>query len=280
MSMMLKRFAFIFLIFSILTGCASDNKKPDEPEKTELEYYSDAQELMDTEQYFQAIKELSALESFYPFGRYAEQAKLELMFNYMALDDYTNAHSTAERFLRLHPRHPKVDYAYYVRGLSTYYMTRGFFDSFVAIDRAERDMAIMQDAFKEFDELLTKFPNSPYAADARQRMIHLRDYLARHEIFAARYLIRRQAFAAAANRGQFIVTRFQGSSAVPEGLAIMVESYQKLGLDDLAKDTLQVLVSNYPNYENLDENKQLIIEDVHSNDQRSFLNILTFGLLG
>lgn len=278
--MMLKRFAFVLLFFSILTGCASDEKKPDEPEKTELEYYSDAQELMDTEQYFQAIKELSALENFYPFGRYAEQAKLELMFNYMELDDHTNAHATAERFLRLHPRHPKVDYAYYVRGLSTYYMTRGFFDAFVAIDRAERDMAIMEDAFREFNDFLNRFPNSPYAADARQRMIHLRDYLAKHEVYAARYLIRRQAFAAAANRGQFIVSRFQGSSVVPEGLAIMIESYQKLGLNDLANDTLQVLVTNYPDYPKLDGNKQLVIEDVHSNDQRSFLNILTFGLLG
>ena len=278
--MMLKRFSFILLITAILAGCASDEKKPDEPEKSELEYYSDAQELMDTEQYFQAIKELSALENYYPFGRYAEQAKLELMFNYMALDDHTNAHATAERFLRLHPRHPKVDYAYYVRGLSTYYMTRGFFDSFVSIDRAERDMAIMEDSYREFSELISKFPGSPYAADARQRMIHLRDYLARHEVFAARYLIRRQAFAAAANRGQFIVTRFQGSSVVPEGLAIMVESYQKMGMQDLANDTLQVLVSNYPDYSMLDENKQLIIEDVHSNDERSFLNILTFGLLG
>jgi len=278
--MMLKRFTFIALLLSLLAGCASDEKKPDEPEKSELEYYSNAQELMDSEQHFQALKELSALENYYPFGRYAEQAKLELMYNYMALDDYTNAHATAERFIRLHPRHPKVDYAYYVRGLSTYYMTRGFFDSFVAIDRAERDMAIMEDSYRELNELIVKFPSSPYAIDARQRMIHLRDYLARHEVFAARYLIRRQAFAAAANRGQFIVTRFQGSSVVPEGLAIMVESYQKLGLQDLADDTLKVLVSNYPDYAMLDDNQQLIIEDVHSNDERSFLNILTFGLLG
>ena len=278
--MMLKRFTFIALLLSLLAGCASDEKKPDEPEKSELEYYSNAQELMDSEQHFQALKELSALENYYPFGRYAEQAKLELMYNYMALDDYTNAHATAERFIRLHPRHPKVDYAYYVRGLSTYYMTRGFFDSFVAIDRAERDMAIMEDSYRELNELIVKFPSSPYAIDARQRMIHLRDYLARHEVFAARYLIRRQAFAAAANRGQFIVTRFQGSSVVPEGLAIMVESYQKLGLQDLADDTLKVLVSNYPDYGMLDDNQQLIIEDVHSNDERSFLNILTFGLLG
>jgi outer membrane protein assembly factor BamD len=277
---MLKRFFLIFIILGLFTGCASDEKKPDEPEKTELEYYGDAQEMMDNEQHFQAIKELSALENYYPFGRYAEQAKLELMFNYMALDDHTNAHATAERFLRLHPRHPKVDYAYYVRGLSTYYMTRGFFDSFVAIDRAERDMAIMQDAYRELNALVTKFPNSPYAADARQRMIHVRDYLARSEVYAARYLIRRQAFAAAANRGQYIVTRFQGSSVVPEGLAIMIESYQKLGMQDLADDTLKVLVSNYPDYAMLDEKKQLIIEDVHSNDERSFLNILTFGLLG
>lgn len=278
--MMLKRFTFIALLLSLLAGCASDEKKPDEPEKSELEYYSNAQELMDSEQHFQALKELSALENYYPFGRYAEQAKLELMYNYMALDDYTNAHATAERFIRLHPRHPKVDYAYYVRGLSTYYMTRGFFDSLVAIDRAERDMAIMEDSYRELNELIVKFPSSPYAVDARQRMIHLRDYLARHEVFAARYLIRRQAFAAAANRGQFIVTRFQGSSVVPEGLAIMVESYQKLGLQDLADDTLKVLVSNYPDYAMLDDNQQLIIEDVHSNDERSFLNILTFGLLG
>jgi len=278
--MMLKRFTFIALLLSLLAGCASDEKKPDEPEKSELEYYSNAQELMDSEQHFQALKELSALENYYPFRRYAEQAKLELMYNYMALDDYTNAHATAERFIRLHPRHPKVDYAYYVRGLSTYYMTRGFFDSFVAIDRAERDMAIMEDSYRELNELIVKFPSSPYAIDARQRMIHLRDYLARHEVFAARYLIRRQAFAAAANRGQFIVTRFQGSSVVPEGLAIMVESYQKLGLQDLADDTLKILVSNYPDYAMLDDNQQLIIEDVHSNDERSFLNILTFGLLG
>ncbi|GAA3941949.1 outer membrane protein assembly factor BamD [Litoribacillus peritrichatus] len=278
--MMLKRFSFIIVLFALLAGCSSDDKKPDEPEKTELEYYSDAQELMDTEQHFQAIKELSDLENYYPFGRYAEQAKLELMFNYIRLDDYTNAHATAERFLRLHPRHPKVDYAYYVRALSTYYMTRGFFDSFISIDRAERDMGIIEDAFTEFSEFLSKYPKSQYAVDARQRMLHLRDYLANHEIYAARYLIRRQAFAAAANRGKYIVTRFQGTTAVPEGLAIMVESYQKLGLDDLANDSLSVLVANYPDYKDLDENGQLNIKDVHSNDQRSFLNILTFGLLG
>ena len=278
--MMLKRFSILIVLIAILSGCASDDKKPDEPEKSELEYYSSAQELMNNEQYFQAIKELSALEYYYPFGRYAEQAKLELLFNYMRLDDFTSAHATAERFLRLHPRHPKVDYAYYVRALSTYYMTRGFFDSFISIDRAERDMGIIEDAFHEFTELLTKFPNSQYAIDSRQRMLHLRDYLANHEIYAARYLIRRQAFAAAANRGKQIVTRFQGTTAVPEGLAIMVESYQKLGLQDLADDSLSILLANYPNYKKLNNDGQLIIDDVHSNDQRSFLNILTFGLLG
>ena len=279
--MMLKRFSFLLIIFTLLAGCAStDDEKPDEPEKTELEYYSDAQEQMDNGQYFQAIKDLSALENYYPFGRYAEQAKLELLYNYMALDDFTNAHATAERFIRLHPRHPKVDYAYYVRGLATYKLTKGFLDDYVDINRAERDMAIIEDAFREFTELLTKFPESSYAFDARQRMLHLKHYLSQHEIIAARYLIRRQAFAAAANRGQFLVANFQGAEAVPEGLAIMVESYQKLGLQDLAADTLNTLKTNYPDYEKLNEQGELEIEDVHSHDQRSFINILTFGLLG
>ena len=145
---------------------------------------------------------------------------------------------------------------------------------------AERDILPAKNAYRAFSQLTAKFPNSQYAADARQRLIFLRNLLAEHEIVIARFYIKRRAYLAAANRGRFVIENYQGTPAVADGLAVMVEAYRNMQLDELALTAEKNLAHNFPNYPGLTKDGKLNIKRVLNNDERSWLNIITFGLLG
>ena len=271
---------FIICVFSvtIIAGCGSSQKKEDQ--LSEKGFYDSAKQSLDRNNYIRAIEKLQALEARYPFGRYAEQAQLELIYAYYKNLDLEASEATADRFIRLHPQHPNVDYAYYMRGLAAYAQGLNLLDRYLPTDQSKRDPGPARSAFEFFAELVDRFPNSEYAPDAKARMIHLRNRLAAYEVHVANFYIRRQAFIAAANRGRQIVEHFQQTPSVPDGLVIMVTAYKELGLDELADNSFKVLKANYPNHPNIAEDGSFIDQRKRRNADRSFLSIITFGLLG
>ena len=269
---------FSALILGPLAGCSSDGDRPDE--LTEREYYEKAVEAIEDENYLLAVENLQKLEARYPFGVYTEQAQLEMIYAQFQTQELDSAKAAAERFIRLHPEHPNVDYAYYMKGLTTNFMGLGLIERYLADEQNMRDPQPAQDAFAEFSELIRKFPDSPYVSDAHQRMIHLRNRLAHYEVHVGQYYLKRHAFMAAANRGKYIVENFQGTDRVADGLAIMVEAYQHLGKTELEQKALKVLQLNYPKHPQLTEDGKFVLSGFAEKDHRSLLNVVTFGLLG
>ena len=184
----------------------------------------------------------------------------------------------ADRFIRLHPGDPNVDYAYYMKGLAAYTANEDIFARFVPTDNTKRDTSQAREAFAEFAQLLARFPDSPYAADAEARMIALRNLLARHEINIANYYLRRGAYLAAANRGRYVVENFQRTPAVANGLAVMAQGYILLNMDELAEESIAVLAKNFPDHPSVDKNGQFKSSYTLDGVQRSWVNTLTLGL--
>jgi outer membrane protein assembly factor BamD len=264
----------------LITACASKDELPNlGPDAGERQMYNEAQRYLGNRNYQTAVRALQLLESRYPFGRYAEQAQLEIIYAYHGAFEHEAAIEAAERFIRLHPQHPSIDYAYYMKGLAGYAREQDMFDRFMRADPTRKDISYARTSFSDFAQLLARFPDSPYAADARARMVHLRNQLARHEIHVANYYFKRGAYLAAANRGRYVVENFQRSTAVPDGLAVMVQAYILLGLEDLAQSTQEVLALNYPQHPAVGPNGEFAGEYTSSDDVRSFLNRVSFGLL-
>ncbi|EAT11560.1 competence lipoprotein ComL, putative [Oceanobacter sp. RED65] len=271
------RFLILLITIASLAACSSSGKRPDQ-ELSERGIYDKAMEAIGNENFFLAIETLERLENRYPFGKYSEQAQLEMIHAQYQAQDLENARATAERFIRLHPQHPKVDYAYYMKALTTYELGLSLVERYFADEESQRDPSPAQESFNELAELIKRFPNSEYAADARQRMIYLRDRIALHEIHVARYYLKRHAYVAAANRGRNVVENFQGTKQVDDGLAMMVEAYTLLGQKDLADKSLKVLKANYPEHEQLVDGK-FQLSGWHKKDHRSIWNVMTFGLV-
>lgn len=257
-------------------ACSSKGDKVDE-NLSESQLYQQAQEDLDNNSYTNAVNKLKALESRYPFGRYAEQAQLELIYANYKNAEPEAARSAAERFIRLHPQHPNVDYAYYMKGLASFDQDRGLLARFLPLDMTKRDPGAARDSFNEFAQLTSRYPNSRYAPDAKARMIYLRNLLAAYEVHVGHYYLKRKAYVAAANRGRYVVENFQETPAVGDGLAIMTEAYQRLGLNDLADTSLQTLKLNYPDNPSLQDGK--FVPRERGDDDRTWLAKATLGLI-
>ncbi len=265
----------------VLTGCSLFRGEQEElgANMVQEQLYRRAVDALDVNSYAIAIQYLQSLESRFPFGEYAEQAQLELIYAYYASSNHEAANAAADRFIRLHPSHPNVDYAYYMRGLIAFNRERTFIGQFLPIDATARDPGTARDSFAYFSELLALFPNSQYAPDARKRMLYLRNLLARHEINVANYYFKRGAILAATNRGRYVVENFQGSPAVPDGLAVMAQGYTVLGLEEQADHAIMALRENYPEHPALDQHGNLRYRDILAGQQRSWLNRLSLGML-
>ena len=272
--------ALLISLLLFISGCSWFGGDDDEliADSGEQQMYREAQRHLKNENFSLAVRSLQGLESRYPFGQYAEQAQLELIYAHYSAYEFAAANEAADRFIRLHPRHPNVDYAYYMKGLAAYDIEPGFFSRFIPSDDTKRDVSHIQTAFAEFAQLLARFPDSAYAPDARQRMVHMRNMLARNEIHVANYYFRRGAYMAALNRGKYVVEHMQQTPSVADGLAIMGQAYLLLGLDDLAEDSIAVLCENYPDHPNLTSGCEF--DSVYTMDglQRSWINQATLGL--
>lgn len=209
--------------------------------------YSAAKDKLDASQFEAAIKLYEKLEARYPYGRFAQQAQLEVAYAYYKDREIASAVSAAERFIKLHPNHPNVDYAYYLRGLANFNDDLGLLGSYTGQDMSERDPKAAREAFNAFKDLVTRFPDSKYAPDSVQRLNYLVNVLAQNEVHVARYYMKRGAYVAAANRAQFSLKTYPQATANEEGLLILVQAYDKLGMNDLRNDAERVLKTNFPN---------------------------------
>ncbi|MCL2658710.1 MAG: outer membrane protein assembly factor BamD [Betaproteobacteria bacterium] len=232
-----------------LAGCSSLGSDKDEgvDKRSAEEIYAEAREQMDSGSYENAAKTFEKLEAKFPYGRYAQQAQLEIAYAYYKAGDPASAGTAIDRFIKLHPNHPNVDYAYYLKGLISFNENTGLFSVIGQQDMTERDPKAAQDSFDAFKELITRFPDSRYAEDAHTRMGYLLNALAQHQIHVARYYIRRGAYLAAANRAQTVIKNFPNSPTVEEALGVMAYSYRQLRMNDLADDAQRVLQQNFPN---------------------------------
>lgn len=265
------------LLVSLLAACSSSPKKTQMSEK---DYYEAAQKSMRSGNFMTASDHLESLESHYPVGRYTEQAQLELIYAKFRHADHAGASAAADRFIRLHPNHPQLDYAMYMKGLAAYEGDRDFFFRFMNINTATRDLSSSREAFQDFSELLQRFPDSQYAQDAQARMIHIRNLMAEQELHAARYYAKRKAYVSCLNRTRWVIENYPGTPSVADALALQVWAYGKLGIKDLAEQQLALLRSNFPEHKGIDELGQLTLDIGAGNEDRSWLNILTFGLFG
>jgi outer membrane protein assembly factor BamD len=275
----MRSFTQSFLILSclILAACSASEKRPEE--LTEREYYEQAREAMDDNNFLIASERLQQLESRYPFGQYAEQAQLELIYTQHMMADMESALASAERFIRLHPLHDQVDYAYYMRGLSVYELGFSFVERYTPSEQARRDPTPFRDAFNHFDEQIRRYPDSQYNEDAQKRMIFLRDRLAQYEIGVGRFYMKRHAYLAAAQRGERVMLNYQGTSVVDDALALQVEAYALLKQDFESQQALALLKANYPDHEQLDEDGNFIDSGLTKEDRRTLIGVMSFGLI-
>ncbi|MGP4715140.1 outer membrane protein assembly factor BamD [Psychrobacter sp. T6-6] len=259
--------------FKNLTG-AKDVDAVETAEKSEQGYYSDAVAQIDKGRYLQGIEELTNLRTFYPTGQYAEQALLDMMYAQYEADKYEMAAASAEQFIRLYPSNPQVSYAYYVRGVANMEGSSESLKLF-KLNQAERDTAYLRIAFANFQELINKYPNSPYAPDAAQRMTFIYNQFAQSEMSAANWYIEREAYVAAVNRAKWVFQYYPLSESIPDALAVLAYSHDKLGLTDLADEYKTLLQINYPDM--LTSNGSVKLS---TKRDRSWLNKVTFGKLG
>ena len=274
------------VLLGLAAGCShipffGGGKDEDEDlNTTEQILYRNAQRSLRAGNYERAIEVLERLEARFPFGRYAEQAQLELVYARYQSADHETARSAADRFIRLHPQHSNIDYAFYLKGLAAYNKSRGLLDRVFVSDISKRDMSFAADAYADFAQLLRNYPHSHYAADARQRMLYLRNLLAASELHIADYYLRRGAHVAAANRARFVLENYpRADESIPEALIVLVEANHKLGLTEAANDALRVLAINYPNHPAFDQNGDLVLAERIRNRDRSWANLMTLGLL-
>jgi outer membrane protein assembly factor BamD len=237
--------ALIALSLITVSGCKKDDAVDN---RSAAEMYAEAKKYLGGSNWSRAIREYQLLSTRYPFGRYTEQAQLELAYAYHKGGRPDAALSTADRFIRTYPSHPNVDYAYYVRGLTNYEMRVGFLERMMPSRVRDRDQTAARESFRDFDELIRRFPDSRYAPDARQRMVFLRNNLSFYELDVARYYMRRKAYVAAANRARYAIETYPGSPEMANALEILYVSYTEMGLPELAEDTMKIMQLNYPDH--------------------------------
>lgn len=252
-----RRLVLLGLTLSILSGCALFQEDTD-PTKgwSANKLYTTAKESLDEGNYEQAVKFYEKLEARYPYGTYAQQAQIETAYAHYKANEPAPAIAACDRFIKLHPNHPNLDYVYYLKGMIGFNEDLGYGGYVMQQDPTERDPKSMRESFIAFKYLYDNFPNSKYRDDGAKRMIWLVNALASHDLHVANYYVRRGAWLAAANRAQDVVRYYPDAPAVEEALAVMSYSYGQLGLPDLQNDSDRILKMNYPNSRFLTEGIQ------------------------
>jgi outer membrane protein assembly factor BamD len=228
---------------------------PEVKDKTEgwsaNQLYAEGKDALRKADYEPAIEYFEILQARYPFGRLSQQAMLETAYAHYKFDEADEALATLDRFIRTYPRHPFVDYAYYLKGLVNFYRTTSIIDRVVPRDPTRTDTKAARQSYRDFEELVQRFPESRYAADSIDRMRFLHNNLATYEVNVADYYMRRGAYVAAANRGRYVLENYALAPAAEDAVAIMAQAYVELELYQLAYDAARVLRANVPDSEYL-----------------------------
>jgi len=235
------------LLLLTLVACGGLNSSDDETLGWSAQrLYGEAKDAMSGKDWPKAIKYLEKLEARYPYGRYAQQAQLEVAYCHWKDGERASAIAAIDRFIKLYPNHANVDYAWYLKGLINFNETLGMLWWLTTPDVSDRDPRGTREAFNAFKELVTRFPDSKYAEDSAARMRYIVGSLASYEVHVARYYMRRGAYLAAANRAQYAIKTYQTAPAVEEAVYVLALAYDALGMTALRDDTARVMRANFP----------------------------------
>ena len=270
------RLVLLFTTALLISACAS---KSQEEVLAEEIYYENARDAMNAGNFNEAETNLDALETYYPFGRYAEQAQLDLIYARYQNLDLEGSRAAADRFLRLNPQSEHADYALYMRGLASYNLDIGLGARYMPIDVEARDPGEQRQAFQDFSGLLNRYPGSEYAPDARQRMIAIRNRLASLELLSAQYYISREAYLAANTRARYLIENYPSTPPVEDALIILAETFRFLDLKKGASDAVAMLKQNFPESDAFNEQGEFE-SDILNSEDRSLASVVTFGLMG
>ena len=247
------RVLFIYISLAVtINGCTYWNEMMREVDTTKsltpAQIYNDGKEFLNAGDFVNAIKYFEVLESRYPFGIYATQAMLDLAYAHYEYEDKDQTIIQCNRFIRLYPNHPNVDYAYYLRALANFEKSANVIARFLGADTSRYDVTSLRDSFDDFSLIINKFPSSKYVKDSRNRLLYLKNKMASNELYIAKYYRKRLAHVAAIERVKYMLENFGGTPSTEEGLVLLIDSYNDLGIYDLAYDSSRVLITNYPNY--------------------------------
>ena len=236
------------LLVAFLAGCAGIDSSDDETLGWSAQrLYGESKDAMAAKDWTKAIKYLEKLEARYPYGRYAQQAQLEVAYAHWKDGERASAIAAADRFIKLYPNHPNVDYAYYLKGLINFNEQGGFLSWLTTPDMTDRDPKATREAFVSMKEVVTRFPDSKYAEDAAARMRFLLNSLAAYEVHVARYYMKRGGYVAAANRAQYAIKNYPQAPAIEEAVFVLVKAYDALGMNELRDSADRVMRTNFPN---------------------------------
>lgn len=238
--------AALAAIVVLLAACGTSVKPDDSATWPADRLYREAKEELEAGNYKKAVQYYEKLESRFPYGQFAQQAQLEAAYAYFKDNERASAIAAADRFIKLHPNHPNVDYAWYIKGLITFNEDLGIIAKFSNQDMTERDPQAMRESFDALQELVTRFPESRYTPDALQRLQYLVNAMASGEVRTAQYYLRRKAYVAAVNRAQYAIDNYPRAPALRGAFDVLVDGYAAMGLTDLQKDAERLRQLNFP----------------------------------
>lgn len=245
----------------LLAGCATDLQ--DETSGWSAQrLYGEAKDAMASRDWPRAIRYLERLEARYPYGRFAQQAQLEIAYCHWKDSERASAIAAVDRFIKMYPNHANADYAWYLKGLINFNDQYGILSQLTTPDMSDRDPKSTRESFAAFKEVVARFPESKYAPDATLRMRYLVNALASHEVHVARYYMKRGAYLAAANRAQYAIQHYAQAPALEEAVFVLVLAYDRLGMNDLRDAADRVMRTNFPDSRYLKPGGERLAKDV------------------
>ncbi len=240
------KYILVFVVILVLGGCASPTLLEKYSHFSDKQIFDGGEKALNNGDMQEAAEHFEALQAIYPFSKYARQSQLDVIFVYYGGGEFASADAAAQRYIHLYPMGPHTDYALYMKGLSEFTQSVGFFERHFALVRADRDLTSYKKAFVDFEQLIQRYPDSLYAADAHKRLIYLRNMFAEHYLNIGEYYYTRKAYVAAAQQAGVVVKNYQRTSSVADALVLQVRANRQLGLTEQTAQALAVLKANYP----------------------------------
>ena len=274
--------SFVIVIMVLFQGCTFLETAQIDPYENmnEENLYAEGSIFLQNGDIPLAIAVFETLEAKYPFSTYSQQSILDLAYAYYDFGQKDETIAECDRFIDLYPNHPNLDYAYYLRALSNLEKEQPFFQDILGQDVSKYDVSRLKNAYDDFLFIANRFSDSKYADDAKNRLVFLRDSMAKHEVYIAKYYIKRGAYLASSERAKYMLEKYPGAPATKDALIVLIKSYNNLNLTDLAKVTADILVKNFPNYSyTIGNNYKISINDSYQENiekDNSFFNLDLF----